>query len=124
MPRGSRQVLEQSLSSNMPTSVHQLAVTLGYANDGYTFTGSVQNFVGRSARRSRLPSETRSDYVRSLLENTLDERPAPTLKAPQPDASVIRIRQSCGRISQTLCDQYSWRSTELTRWSIERLWKE
>ena len=73
-----REILEQSLASIEPTSVHQIAANLGYSNDAYI----LQKFPGlcrEISRKIALAKHVRMQDMRQILENALYENPVPTL---------------------------------------------
>ena len=73
-----KEILEQSLKSINPTSVHQIAVDLGYTNEGYIR----QKFPALCAAISKRVSQMKricSLRIRQTLEGALNESPAPTL---------------------------------------------
>jgi hypothetical protein len=73
-----KEILEQSLASIEPTSVHQIAANLGYSNDAYI----LQKFPGLCraiSRRIALAKHGRMQDMRQTLENALSENPVPTL---------------------------------------------
>lgn len=73
-----KEILEQSLKSNIPTSVHQIAADLGYSNDAYVRNKYPELCLAVSEKIS-LERRTRPDHVRLALANALDEQPPPTL---------------------------------------------
>ena len=98
-----KEILEQSLQSNTPTSVHQIAASLGYANDGYICKKHPELCRAISekiaAARRNWP-----DHVRDVLKSALAEQPAPTLKDVSrrlscSNSSVLRAHEPA------LCDQ-------------------
>jgi AraC-like DNA-binding protein len=122
-----RQVLKQSLSSNMPTSVYELAATLGYANDGYV-RRKYPELCREISEKIALAKRTRSDYVRSLLENALDEHPAPTLKdlsrrLGYSNSAVLRAHQPdlCDRLLARHRTHTLERRAALERMTLEAL---
>jgi transcriptional regulator with XRE-family HTH domain len=73
-----REILEESLKSHEPVSVHHIAAFIGYSNDGYL----MQKFPELCAAISKKIAEKRHarlDEMRQVLENALGEHPAPTL---------------------------------------------
>lgn len=73
-----KEILEQSLKSTVPTSVHQIAASLGYSNKGYI----QQKFPELCAAISEKIAQTnqrRPERMRRILRNALHELPAPTL---------------------------------------------
>ncbi|MCL4394918.1 MAG: hypothetical protein M1482_08985, partial [Chloroflexi bacterium] len=98
-----KEILEQSLKSNRPTSVHQIAASLGYSNDGYVRQKYPELCRGISEKIAR-ERRTWPDHVRSLLEAALDEQPAPTLRdlsrrLGYSHSAVLRAREPA------LCDR-------------------
>jgi hypothetical protein len=73
-----KEILEQSLKSINPTSVHQIAADLGYANEGYIRQKFPALCAAISERASQM-KRSRSLRVRQTLEGALNEFPAPTL---------------------------------------------
>lgn len=72
------QLLEQSLKSSEPVSVHRIAADLGYANEGYIRHKFPALCVAISKRVSQM-KRIRSLRIRQTLEGALNEFPAPTL---------------------------------------------
>ena len=72
------EILEQSLQSNRPTSVHQVAASLGYSNDGY-FHQKYPELCRAIGEKIALAKQTERDKIRRILEDALHEHPAPTL---------------------------------------------
>lgn len=70
--------MEQSLQSNRPTSVHQVAASLGYSNDGY-FHQKYPELCRAIGEKIALAKQTEPDKIRRTLEDALHEHPAPTL---------------------------------------------
>ncbi len=98
-----REILEQSLESLEPTSVHHIAASLGYSNDGYIqrkFPGlcsAISEKLGRA-------KQAHPEKVRRVLEDALLEQPAPTLaclsrRLGYSTSTVLRTHQP------DLCDQ-------------------
>lgn len=111
----------------MPTSAHQLAVTLGYANGGYVHR-KYPELCREISEKIALAKQTRSDYVRSLLENALDEHPAPTLKDLSrrfgySNSAVLRAHQPdlCDRLLARHRTHTLERRATLERMTIEAL---
>ena len=73
-----KEILQRSLKSPEPTSVHHIAALLGYSNDGYI----QQKFpelctaIGEKIARE---TQARPARMRQVLENALREHPTPTL---------------------------------------------
>jgi AraC-like DNA-binding protein len=73
-----QEILEESLASHEPVSVHHIAARIGYSNDGYL----QQKFPELCAAISEKVAEKRHarlDEIRRTLEEALGEHPAPTL---------------------------------------------
>jgi hypothetical protein len=73
-----KELLEQSLNSAEPVSVHRIAADLGYSNDGYIRQKFPALCVAISKRVSQM-KRSRSLKIRQTLEGALNEIPAPTL---------------------------------------------
>jgi len=73
-----KEILEQSIESNAPTSPHLIALNLGYSNDGY-----IQQKFPELCRAIRQKidhaKQSRPDEIRSALEGALRENPPPYL---------------------------------------------
>ncbi|MHB1934996.1 MAG: TniQ family protein [Acidobacteriaceae bacterium] len=73
-----KEILEQSIESGTPTSPHQIALNLGYSNDGY-----IQQKFPELCRAIRQKidhaKQSRPDEIRSALEGALRENPPPYL---------------------------------------------
>ena len=98
-----KEILERSLESNRPTSVHQIAASLGYSNDGYV-RQKYPELSRAISEKLALAKQTWPDHVRGLLENALDEHPAPTLtvlsrRLGYANSSVLRAHEP------DLCDR-------------------
>lgn len=73
-----QEILEESLASHEPVSVHHIAARIGYSNDGYL----QQKFPELCAAISKKVAEKRHarlDEIHRTLEKALGEHPAPTL---------------------------------------------
>jgi AraC-like DNA-binding protein len=73
-----QEILEESLESHEPVSVHHIAACIGYSNDGYL----QKKFPELCAAISKKVAErqhARLNEIRRTLEKALDEHPAPTL---------------------------------------------
>lgn len=116
-----KEILERSLKSNRPTSVHRIAASLGYSNDGYLHR-KYPELCREIGEKIALARQARPDNMRRILENAIDERPAPTLK-DLANAWVIRVRRSCGLMSRNYAIN-SRRGTGPTLLSTEQIWKE
>jgi AraC-like DNA-binding protein len=73
-----KEILEQSLKSDRPTSAHQIAASLGYSNDGYV-RQKYPELCRTISEKISLARRTWPDHVRRILANALDEEPPPTL---------------------------------------------
>ena len=73
-----KEILEQSIGSGTPASPHQIALNLGYSNDGY-----IQQKFPELCRAIRQKidraKQSRPDEIRSALEGALRENPPPYL---------------------------------------------
>jgi len=101
------EILEQSLQSNRPTSVHQVAASLGYSNDGYVHQKYPElcRAIGEKIALAKL---TEPDKMRRTLEEALHEHPAPTLtrlsgRLGYSSSNVLRAHEP------DLCEQLSAR---------------
>ena len=74
-----KEILQKSLNSDRPTSVHQIAVSLGYSNEGYV-RQKYPELCRAISDKIAAAAQTWPNYRRSLLERALNEHPAPTLK--------------------------------------------
>ncbi len=97
------EILERSLRSNEPTSVHRIAANLGYSNDGY-----VRQKYPEPCReigdKIALAKQSDSPTIRRTLEKAIEEHPAPTLtdvsrRLGYSTSSVLRAH------APELCDQ-------------------
>jgi hypothetical protein len=73
-----KEILEQSLKSDRPTSAHQIAVSLGYSNDGYVHQ-KYPELCRAIGEKIALAKQAQPDYMRRTLEYALHEHPTPTL---------------------------------------------
>ena len=73
-----KQLLEQSLQSDTPTSVHQLAASLGYSNAGYVHQ-KYPELCRAIGEKIALTQQGEPDKMRRALKEALGEHPAPTL---------------------------------------------
>ena len=73
-----RELLEQSLKSAEPLSVHRIAADLGYSNDAYIRL-KFPELCGAISKRISQARQTRLESMRQALEGALNESPAPTL---------------------------------------------
>jgi hypothetical protein len=98
-----KEILEQSLSSTEPTSVHQIAASLGHPNSDYI----QQKFPQLCAAIGKKIAQARQDRLQSIrwiLRNALHELPPPTLtdlghRLGYSHSAILR------RHEPTLCDQ-------------------
>ena len=74
-----KQILEQSLKSNRPTSVHQIAASLGYSNDGYVHQ-KYPELCRAIGAKIALAKQGEPEKMPRTLEEALHEHPAPTLR--------------------------------------------
>jgi AraC-like DNA-binding protein len=102
-----KEILEQSLKSTNPTSVHQIAASLGYSNAGFILKkfpdlcAAIREKIGHA-------ENARPEQMRRALEKALYEHPAPTLvdlsrHMGYSSSSVLRIHEP------DLCNQLSAR---------------
>ena len=73
-----KKILERSLESREPTSVHQISASLGYSNDGYIQQKFPKLCAAIAAKVAQV-KQSRREGMRQILENALREYPAPTL---------------------------------------------
>lgn len=116
-----RELLEQSLESMEPTSVHHIAASLGYSNDGYIqlkFPG-LCSAISEKLGRAR---QARPEKVRRVLEDALLEQPAPTLadlsrRLGCSTSAVLRAHEPdlCNQLARRREYQVSERRTDLKR---------
>ena len=102
-----KEILEQSLKSNRPTSVHQIAVSLGYSNDGYVHQ-KYPELCRAIGEKIALAKQDEPDKMRRALEDALHEHPAPTLsklsgRLGYSSSNVLRAHEP------DLCEQLSAR---------------
>jgi hypothetical protein len=102
-----QEILEQSLQSNTPTSVHQVAASLGYSNDGYVRQKYPELWPG-NRQKIALAKQNGTDKMRRTLEDALHEDPAPTLtklsgRLGYSSSNVLRAHEP------ELCEQLSAR---------------
>jgi len=98
-----KEILEQSLSSTEPTSVHQIAVRLEHPNSGYI----QQKFPELCAAIGKKIVQAKQDRLQSMrrtLRNALHEHPPPTLtdlshRVGYSHSAILR------RHEPALCDQ-------------------
>lgn len=98
-----KEILERSLKSNEPTSVHRIAANLGYSNDGYVHQ-KYPEICRAIGAKIALSKRAECPAIRRALENAIEEHPAPTLE----DVSR-RLRYSSSSVLRAhapeLCDQ-------------------
>ena len=104
-----KEILEQSLKSNRPTSSHQIAAELGYSNDAYVRL-KYPELCRAIGERIALTRKAQSEDMRRVLENAIDEHPAPTLadlsrRLGYSSSAVLRAHH------RKLCDQLIARHT-------------
>jgi hypothetical protein len=100
-----KEILEQSLKSNRPTSVHQIAASLGYSNDGYVHQ-KYPDLCRAIGEKIALGKQAKPDTMRRILEDALHEHPAPMLtdlsrRLGYSSSTVLRAHEPdlCDRIS-------------------------
>lgn len=99
------EILEQSLISNKPTSVHQIAASLGYSNDGYVHQ-KYPDLCRAIGEKIALGKQAKPDTMRRILEDAFHEHPAPMLtelsrRLDYSSSTVLRAHEPdlCDRIS-------------------------
>jgi AraC-like DNA-binding protein len=102
-----KEILEQSLKSDRPTSAHQIAVSLGYSNDGYVHQ-KYPELCRAIGEKIALAKQDEPDIMRRALEDALHEHPAPTLsklsgRLGYSSSNVLRAHEP------ELCEQLSAR---------------
>ena len=102
-----KEILERSLKSNMPTSVHRIAASLGYSNEGYIHQ-KYPELCRAIGEKIGLAKQARPEDIRRFLENAINEHPAPTLKdlshrLGYSSSTVLRAHEP------ELCDQLAAR---------------
>ena len=102
-----KEILEQSLKSDRPTSAHQIAVSLGYSNDGYVHQ-KYPELCRAIGEKIALAKQDEPDKMRRALEDALHEHPAPTLsklsgRLGYSSSNVLRAHEP------ELCEQLSAR---------------
>jgi transcriptional regulator with XRE-family HTH domain len=102
-----KEILEQSLKSDRPTSAHQIAVNLGYSNDGYVHQ-KYPELCRAIGEKIALAKQDEPDKMRRVLEDALHEHPAPTLsklsgRLGYSSSNVLRAHEP------DLCEQLSAR---------------
>ena len=73
-----QEILEESLESHEPVSVHHIAARLGYSNDGY-LQQKFPDLCAAISKRVAERKQTHLEELRRTLENALGENPPPTL---------------------------------------------
>jgi AraC-like DNA-binding protein len=73
-----KEILERSIESGTPTSPHQIALNLGYSNDGYIQQKFPELCRGIRQKIDHV-KQSRPDEIRSALEGALRENPPPYL---------------------------------------------
>ena len=73
-----QEILEESLETDEPVSVHHIAARLGYSNDGY-LQNKFPELCAAISRKVAEKRHARLDEIRRTLEKALGENPAPTL---------------------------------------------
>lgn len=73
-----KEILEQSLKSKEPASVHHIAARLSYSNDGY-IQQKLPELCAAISRKIAKRKQVYLDAMRRTLERALGEYPAPTL---------------------------------------------
>ncbi len=87
-----RAMLEQSLSEKHPRSVYELAVKLGYVNEGY-IQNKFPQLCSAIRQKIRKEREERIGAMESALENALNDEPPPSL-----DNLRTRLGYSCSTV--------------------------
>ena len=98
-----KEILQQLLKSNNPISVHQVAASLGYSNDGYVHQ-KYPELCRAIGEKIALAKHDEPDKIRRTLEDALHEHPAPTLtklsrRLGYSTSTVLRTHEP------DLCDQ-------------------
>jgi AraC-like DNA-binding protein len=100
-----KEILEESLKSDGPTSAHQIAVSLGYSNDGYVHQ-KYPELCRAIGEKIALAKQDEPDKMRRALEDALHEHPAPTLsklsgRLGYSSSNVLRAHEPalCERLS-------------------------
>lgn len=73
-----KQILEESLKSKDPVSVHHIAARLGYSNDGY-IQQKFPELCAAIGRKIAKKKQASLEAMHQVLEKALEEDPAPTL---------------------------------------------
>jgi AraC-like DNA-binding protein len=102
-----KEILEQSLKSINPTSVHQIAASLGYSNAGF-IQQKFPDLCTAIREKTAHAESTRPEKMRRALEKALRENPAPTLvdlsrRLGYSSSTVLRAHEP------HLCDQLAAR---------------
>jgi AraC-like DNA-binding protein len=92
-----KEILQESLRSHEPASVHHIAARLGYPNDGY-IQQKFPELCAAISRRIAGRRQVRLDEIRQTLEKALQEHPAPTLaeltrRLGCTTSSILRMHQ-------------------------------
>jgi transcriptional regulator with XRE-family HTH domain/DNA-binding MarR family transcriptional regulator len=115
-----REILEQSLESAEPTSVHCIAAHLGYSNDAYIQLKFPElcRAIGEKIARAK---QARLGKMRRMLKDALGENPAPTLadlshRLGFSSSSVLRAHEPklCDQLVQRRHAQHIQRRADLT----------
>lgn len=122
-----KNILEDSLRSHEPTSVHQIAANLGYANDAYIWH-KFPELCNAISTRLPLIKQARSETLRLTLENALQECPPPTLadlarRLGYSTSEVLRAHEPylCNRLTERYQVHVTTRRSDLERQAIAAL---
>jgi hypothetical protein len=85
-------MLEQSLSEKNPRPLYQLAVNLGYVNEGY-IQHKFPELCSAIRQKIRTNNEVRISTMESALRNALNDEPPPSL-----DELRKRLGYSCSTV--------------------------
>ena len=116
-----KEILEQSLKLNRPTSVHQISASLGYSNDGYIHQ-IYPELCRAIGEKFALVKQAEPDRIRRTLEEALQEHPAPTLTELSRRLAT-RPQQSCGRMNRIYAINLQRGAGAILR-RAEQYWKE
>jgi len=98
-----RDVLERSLAEEHPVSVHEIAVNLGYINEGY-IQGKFPELCRAIREKNREEKKARISSMELTLKNALNDEPPPSLHEV-----VRRLGYSSSEVLRnhfsTLCDK-------------------
>jgi hypothetical protein len=102
-----KEILEQSLESTEPVSVHRIAPDIGYSNEGY-IRQKFPELCKAISKRISEAKQARPERIRLTLECALNENPAPTLadlgrRLGYSTSTVLRTHEP------DLCDQLAAR---------------